>query len=87
MESTLGSSVHRMAQDFGILGLRIVDNRVYTAELVQRYPRIATVSVHPDVTATTLVGNSSLLSSEVMIHLTDLSEDKSYAAEIVQNQP
>lgn len=76
-----------MAQDFGILGLRKVDNRVYTAEQVRRYPRIATVSVHPDVTATTLGGNPSLLSSKVMIYLTDLSQDKSSAAEIVENQP
>lgn len=58
-----------------------------SAELVRGYPRIAIVSVHPDVTATTLVGNPSLLSSKVMIYLTDLSQDKSSAAERVRNQP
>ncbi|MCJ1270949.1 hypothetical protein MMC22_010848 [Lobaria immixta] len=81
----------RTPQDFPIFGSWIryaqskLANIVYAAELARRYPRITTVSVHPGVAATNLVGSLPFL-KRVLVYVTNPGQVKSSATEIVANQ-
>lgn len=80
----------RTPQDFVIFGpwFRYAQSKlaniIYAAELARRYPRITTVSVHPGVAATSLVGNLSFL-QRVFVYVTNLGQVKS-AVDTVGNQ-
>ncbi|KAK9428936.1 hypothetical protein V1505DRAFT_401522 [Lipomyces doorenjongii] len=74
----------RTTQDYGLAGqwLRYgqckLANILYACELARRYPNITTVSVHPSVIATGLVGNLSPLNKR-LVYLTNLGRVKSVA--------
>ena len=81
----------RTVQDFGLFGPWIryaqskLANILYAAELARRYPRITTVSVHPGVAATDLVGNLSFI-QRALVYVSNFGQVKSSGAEIVANQ-
>jgi NAD(P)-dependent dehydrogenase (short-subunit alcohol dehydrogenase family) len=71
----------RSTQDFGVGGAWMrygqskLANILYAAELARRYPNITTVSIHPGVVATGLVGNLSLL-NKGLVYIANLGKVK-----------
>ncbi|KAK9371743.1 uncharacterized protein V1513DRAFT_428251 [Lipomyces chichibuensis] len=81
----------RTTQDSGVVGQWYrygqskLANILYAAELARRYPNITTVSIHPGIIATGLVGNLSLLNKGV-VYLANLGRVKSSVADGTWNQ-
>ena len=68
-------------QDFGVIGhwtrygQSKLANILYPAELARRYPKITSVSVHPGVVATGLVGNLGFL-NKALVYVTNIGKVK-----------
>ncbi|KAL9123388.1 MAG: hypothetical protein Q9187_000070 [Circinaria calcarea] len=80
----------RTTQNFGTVGHWIrygqskLANIIYPAELARRYPSITSVSVHPGVVTTSLVGNLGFL-NKALVYATNLGRMKA-PAEGILNQ-